>query len=395
MDLTINSPIQLLDNKASSIIEADRQFCLCNPTTRNRVQRMLTTSWQLSISSQNTTNSWSGTFIKLCDRIINVPINLVSWIKETHCGISKLVGARLISAQFNAGHTQQQSQEIIDTVCNTKQPDGYRSEKISMGYGSVNLTGVICYPPSWNENENSDCILFHNPNGHVISQFFSDNKLATTPEDQDDGLITDTPGNLQKGKKYPIILYDYRGTGINKPEGIWRYLPTATAETAIQDGITALHYALTNFSGNITILGSSMGGGIATISLANYLDATNDSKNIESRVNLISHDSYTTTSCVMIPQYPSFANNVGSLLKSHIDAEESMQCLSHRNVKIIVLAHEKDDIIPKEARMSRFLPKSDNISSYTSERSGHANLSKDQLVVINNKTEQSLEDFFT
>jgi hypothetical protein len=348
---------------------------------------MTETRQQLSVLSQSTTNSWASTFVNLCDRIISTPMDLVNWMKETHFGISKLVGARLISAQFDVDHTQQQSQEIIETVCNTKHPDGYRTEKISMNYGSVNLTGVICYPPDWNENENSDCILYHNPNGHVISVFFSDNKLATTPEGQDDGLITDTPGNLQKLKKLPVILYDYRGTGINKPEGIWRYLPTATAETAIQDGITALHYALTNFSGNITILGSSMGGGIATISLANYLDATNDEKNIESRVNLINHDSYTTTSCVMIPQYPSFANNFGSLLNSHIDAQEAMQCLSHRDVKTLVLAHEDDNIIPKEARISRFLPESDNISKYTSERSGHANLSKDQLAAINNNTE--------
>jgi hypothetical protein len=354
---------------------------------------MTETRQQLSVLSQSTTNAWASTFINLCDRIISTPMELVNWMKETQFGISKLVGARLISAQFNVDHTQQQSQKIIETVCNTNQHEGYRTEKISMNYGSVNLTGVICYPPDWNENENSDCILFHNPNGHVISQFFSDNKLATTSEDQIDGLITDTPGNLQKLKKCPIILYDYRGTGINKPEGIWRYLPTATAETATQDGITALHYALTNFSGNITILGSSMGGGIATISLANYLDATNDPENIESRVNLISHDSYTTTSCVMIPQYPSFANNLGSLLNSHIDAQEAMQCLSYRNVKILVLAHEDDNIIPKEARISRFLPKSDNIHSYTSERSGHANLSKDQITAINNKTEHSLKDF--
>jgi hypothetical protein len=384
MNLNIKNQELCFDNKVDTTVKDDHQLCPCKPSSRWRVQRMLAGNKQLSISLQRTANSGVDVATSLYNRIINISTNLVNWMFKTNFGVSKLVGVRLISAQLHILHAQQQSRKIIDTVCNAEQADGCRFEKISMSYGSVNLSGVICYPPGWDANENSDCILYHNPNGHTISQFFSNNKLATTDEGQVDGVITDTPGNMQKLKNCPIILYDYRGTGINKTEGIWYYLPTATAETAIEDGITALHYALTRFSGNVIILGSSMGGGIATVSLANYLDATDDCKNIESRVTIINHDSYTTTSCVMIPQYPNLANTLGSWLKSQIDAQEAMECLSKRTVKILVLAHGKDNIIPKGARMITFFPveSSTTTSSFTSERFGHANLSADQLVAI-------------
>ena len=364
--------------------------CTCRKAGKLRVQKMHVAEHQLKLSQQ-TKAPWLDAAKKLFIRAISMPTETINYLSETRFGIAKLVGYRLISAQMYEAHNPTKSREIIETACQAKHPDGYRVEKISMSYGAVSLDGVICYPDGYGSSKNSDCILYNNPNAYIISQFFDNNKLAVTPEEQiDGGDITQTPGNMLKLKKSPIILYDYRGTGINRTEGYLGLLPTATSETVIQDGITALHYALSNFSGNICILGSSMGGGISTIAVANYLDAIDNPQSIENRLTLINHDSYTTTSRVMMPEYPYLADTIGATLGSQIDAEEAMQCLGKRSIKVVVLAHEQDSVIDKRARMVEFLPKSaTNISSFISNQNGtelHARLSIDQVKEVSKHT---------
>ena len=70
------------------------------------------------------------------------------------------------------------------------------------------------------------------------------------------------------------------------------------------------------------------------------------------------------------------------MLGANLDAMAPMKNMINRGIKVTVLYHTKDPVIPFGARMGDFiqtLPENANISVLSSPQYGHANLSPDMV----------------
>ncbi|WP_257296160.1 alpha/beta hydrolase [Endozoicomonas sp. YOMI1] len=283
------------------------------------------------------------------------------WMVENRLGVAKFVGIPLVLSQvfpwlgknypdkfpfLRQFPNLQESREIVNAACEKANTNGFRTEYLTIKQDSGILHGVICYPPDWDPN-NSHCILYNNPNGMVLSQLLVRGYLNPGS----------APGRIQSEKKCPVILYDYRGTGLNQSDGLSGYLPFSTYETVVQDGVAALGYALENFE-RVYVAGTSLGGGVATAALARRLEASGGQD--DSRVELLSHDSFTTTSRVVIPDRPRLADFLGWLVGGNLDAEAPMRKLIDRKINIVSLNHRDDPVIPRGARMSELIESLDH-----------------------------------
>ena len=324
--------------------------------------------------------------------------SFAGWMIENRLGLSKLLGCRLVSAQYRylfsaKAHFPATSQAIIDSACDATHEDGFRTEKITLSHGATTLCGVICYPAGRQSTPSSDLIIFNNMNGTTISNFFDKDRLASTSHGLPDGEPTETPGNIQRILGCPVLLYDYTGTGINKRAGLLRHAPAATGETVIRDAMAVLHTAL-NQPGidNIILMGSSLGGGVATVALERYLSNLSEDEAIRTkkRLTLINHDSYSTTSRVVIPQFPEFADTLGWLCGAHIDASTPMkQLVEYHKVNTVILSRQSDHTIRKGSRMYEMFAntsaKESHFSWHHSELPGHSGLSVDQAAFLRKK----------
>lgn len=288
----------------------------------------------------------------------------VNWMIENRGGLAKIAGLAIIPAQYSA-NDHASSNKIINNHLNVGLRNGY-IEKISIPIGDNSIEGIICYPKNWKKEDNGRCIVYHNPNGVATAGFFEDDNLSWTP------------GEIFETRNCPIILYDYRGVGLNQdvtsPSSLKFH---ATYESIVADGQAALKYALTKFD-KIEVMGSSLGGGVATASLDRHL--TKNPLDTNRIIQLINHDSFTTTPRVIFPNNPRIADCLGYVVGANLDAMTPMKNLINRGVKVTVLCHTKDPIIPFGARMGDFvqtLPKRANAIVFASPQYGHADLSSD------------------
>lgn len=152
-----------------------------------------------------------------------------------------------------------------------------------------------------------------------------------------------------------------------------------TYESIVVDGQAALEYTLNKFH-KVEVMGSSLGGGVATASLDRYLTKTPlDTNRI---TQLVNHDSFTNTPRVIFPNNPLIADFLGDVVGANLDAMTPMKNLINRGVKVSVFYHTKDPIIPVGARMGDFiqtLPKKGNVTVFASHQYSHANLSSDMV----------------
>lgn len=341
--------------------------------------------------------------------VISQCASVAGWMFENRLGLSRLVGCRLVSAQYRylfsaKAHFPAKSQAIIDSACDATHEDGFRTEKITLSHDATTLCGVICYPAGRQSTPSSDLVIFNNMNGTTISNFFDKDRLASTSHGLPDGEPTETPGNIQRLLGCPVLLYDYTGTGINKKAGLLRHAPAATGETAIKDAMAVLHTAL-NQPGidNITLIGSSLGGGVATVALERYLSnlSEDEAKRTKKRLTLVNHDSYSTTSRVVIPQFPEFADTLGWLCGAHIDAATPMKkLLGYHKVNTIILSRESDHTIRKGSRMYEMFANAsaqeNHLSWHHSDLPGHSGLSEDQAAFLKTRLSSlSMHECFT
>ena len=312
-------------------------------------------------------------------RSISIALFPFNWMIENRLGVAKFVGIAMVPSQLfpwlgkhfpdlipelREFPDLQKSREIVAAACETGSTNSRRIEPLKINTDFGELNGVICFPSDW-DRENEQCILYHNPNGIVLSQLLQTGHLHPLS----------TPGQIQSEIKCPVILYDYRGTGLNQTDGLLGYFPFSTYETVVQDGVTALGYALERFQ-HVYVAGSSLGGGVATASLQRHLEAKGGQD--DARVKLLSHDSFTTTSRVVIPSRPRLADSLGWLVGGNLDAETPMRKLIDRGVAVKVLNHTHDPVIPEGARMSEFAnTQSGNISVFESPYPDHAVLTND------------------
>ncbi|MEN9343745.1 MAG: Chlamydia protein [Chlamydiota bacterium] len=286
---------------------------------------------------------------------------------ETCGGLASLIDFNISQAQLLCPGTWQSNKAIESCI-----ESGLEVEKFDCSEGRFGdlLYGIIYYPKDFNKLCNSSCALYHNPNGITIAQYFVN------------GQLTGTPAEIVKLFNCPLVMYDYRGTGLNssntsristEDEIDWSML--------VQDGKTILRYALEKFS-TVNVIGSALGGGVATVSLERYLTANPTDRQ---KVALINHDSFSTSAAVAFPRYQAIANCVGWALNSYLDAKTSMKELIKHEVAIIVLCHNKDPIIPEKARMADLIGTQDiskNTRVFRSTQYGHGNFSSDMVSAV-------------
>ena len=233
----------------------------------------------------------------------------------------------------------------------------------------TSLEGIIYYPKNWNPQDKSRCLIYHNPNGTTVGEYFVWN---------DD--LSWTPKKFRELAKCPIILYDYRGTGLSSENHNFQ----PTCESIIADGEKALQYALNQFQ-SVDVVGSSLGAGVATASLDRHLKkAPEDCQ----RVRLFNHDSFSTTPRVLMPNWPTIADWGGWAVGALLEAKTPMKNLIQKEIPITVLCHLDDPVIPKGARMAEYvagLPPAQNVSILYSPDHGHANLSSDMIQSLTEK----------
>jgi hypothetical protein len=292
-------------------------------------------------------------------------VRTVNWVIENRGGFAFLTGLVMVPSQFLGPKAELANQVIADAA----NREDFQLERFSLPVkdSGTSVEGVIYYPRDWDQSDRSRCVLYHNPNGITASGYFEDGRLAWTPAE------------ILKLAKCPILMYDYRGTGLSSENTCMSSLAfKPTYETVAVDGQTALGYALENFE-SVSVVGSSLGGGVATVSLARHLNENPDDVR---RVTLTNHDSFSTTPKVVMPGWPRVANWAGWALGGLLDAETPMKSLIGRGIPITVLCHDRDPVIPRGARMAEFIeaqPVAQNVSVIHSPEYGHANLSQDMV----------------
>ena len=218
---------------------------------------------------------------------------------------------------------------------------------IEIPIGENNLKAIL-YSRDAQSDISDSVILHHNPQAATVANYFINGTL----------LPHTALGQLVKWFNLPMIFYDYRAAGLNSDGHTWNdILPFATPQSLIEDGKAVLTYALKHYK-NVLIIGSSLGGGVGTLSLNEYLkENPSDAK----RAWLINHDSFTTIPRVVLPKYPNLADNIGWVVGAQLDASNAMENLLKLDVPVAIFCHDLDPIIPAGARMANWvenLPKS-------------------------------------
>jgi hypothetical protein len=293
-------------------------------------------------------------------------IEAIYWLIVNRGGFAFLTSSILVPSQYRCPNAEK-SEEIINQAVRSNPAS---IEVLDLPhYDGNSLKCVIYYPKNFNRKDHSRCLIYNNPNCATVADFIKNGNLFSTP------------AKLLKLAKCPIIMYDYRGTGLNssgnQTSRFFKYRPTVTS--IITDGHRILDHALQNYK-KVTTVGSSLGGAVATASL---MDATIRKPPLDrDRVQLINHDSFTATTSVITPKWPKIASWIGWTIGALLDATNPMKNLIEQGRRVTILNHQNDPIIPRGAQMADFvsnLPKAENVSVLTSPEYGHAYLSKDMI----------------
>lgn len=349
-------------------------------------------------TSSTSLSSFFGSSTETTMKSMDATSDAVKWLVDNRLGFAFVAGLVMVPSQF-MGPNAEDSMSIVRSACECRSGMTY-AEHGSFTRDDITLRYVVYYPKGKQAYDNSRCVLYHNPNGITVAGY-----LAT-------GSLEWTPAQIVDLEKCPIVLYDYRGTGINRdsdPNSSSCSAFKPTYKTVVDDGALMLEYVLCSFV-NISVWGSSLGGGVATASLNQYIEEVPVSA---SRVSLTNHDSFTTTPEVVFPSGGSVARFVGKCVGGSIDAATPMLNLLTKNIAITILCHLKDPVIPAGARMaelvlgvkilshtsrpnaipnademkrfSNAIVNQDNVTLFISKHTGHADLSDDMMKALRSK----------
>lgn len=305
----------------------------------------------------------------LFSRAIDTVTDIVRWPIENRLGVAKLFGSLVVPAQFTRPNLP--SFQLLTEACNHRnQKSGHRVQLDLALYGDTKLLVAVCYPPNWPNGDTSRCVLYHNPNKITIASYFrrnyydaggsEQNRLEFQPRISHSGLKNFTadqvtraahsPGIIQDMRQCPVILYDYRGAGIN--EQATPFFPTC--QTVVEDGQATLHYALTHFD-QVEVFGTSLGGAVATASLDRYQWCSTDVlKDRVKKVNVL--DSFSDTSHALFPTQGQWIENLGWLFGAHLDGKKHVGSLISKGFNVAISNHTHDEIISPEAQLASHIP---------------------------------------
>lgn len=259
---------------------------------------------------------------------------------------AKVAGLALVPSQF-IGPNAKNAHLIVDgAIRNVPSPIIERIEKFEIAREQgIKLQGVILYPKEWIP-DHQKCLVYHHPNTNTIAGYFLNEFVSDT-----------IPFQLLQKAKCPLIMYDYRGTGISRPNKADEdtFIPTINFDqmpcinTVSTDGCAVLEYVMNRFH-SVAVWGSSLGGGVATVACDAYLKKYPADAE---RLSLYNHDSFTSTGAVILPNCLNF---IASLLNGNLDAETAMRRVVKRGVKTSILFHKLDPLIREGAQMARIAP---------------------------------------
>ncbi|MDX8431667.1 MAG: hypothetical protein SNF33_07710 [Candidatus Algichlamydia australiensis] len=204
---------------------------------------------------------------------------------------------------------------------------------------SRDLTGYLLYPDSWDRLNKSKCVVFNTRCDFTIAQQFNDNGHWTA-------------ARVAEVAECPVLLYDYAGSGLNYDvsarDDSTSLKTSATYQSIVVDGVGALSHAFDLGFKEVINWGIALGGGVAACATQKYLEKHPDKW---ANITVVNHDSFTITPLVYLPNLGWVADRADSSVKGSLDAATPMKKLAERGVKILILYHEIDCVIPEQARM--------------------------------------------
>lgn len=354
--------------------------CSANGTSSGALTSLWDSFKEISLNSIETTSTsleeTSNSSFAFLSASSESSTKIVNWMIENRGGMAQAFGLLLVPAQF-IGKNYKESKKVINDVVVRGRLSNASVEKISINLGdNETLSGVICYPIGWDKSNKSECIVYHNPNGIALASYFNF------------GSFSYTASEFFEIRKCPIILYDYRGVGLNQTPEPTTSLSAfhATYESIVVDGTAALNFALSQFD-KVEVMGSSLGGGVATASLDRYLNQ--HPKKIKCIKQLVNHDSFTTTPRVVFTSLTVAADALGYLVGAHLDAMTPMKKLIDKGVRVTVLCHLSDPVIPAGARMAEYVGpiKDRNVTVFNVDQYGHADLSSRMIDLLTSQND--------
>jgi hypothetical protein len=220
---------------------------------------------------------------------------------------------------------------------------------------SKSLDFIIYYHDKSMMKNVNKCVLFFNPNGAVVADYFSGHEWTRTTKSLIGAGFRNfmfMPAFLSQLENCPVIIPDYRGAGLGKRpitvSGIFTDYQIdfqADAWSMQEDAFKMIHTAASMF-GSVSIWGSSIGGGASTVGLADFLSSYPDEA---FRFQLTNHNSFKSTASVVTNV--ALGSYFISGLDANLKADKAMDTIIEMNVPVTVIAHLEDPIIPPSSRM--------------------------------------------
>lgn len=297
-----------------------------------------------------TTMSESSGLVSLWNAASPEEVNLdTNWMVKTRGGTSYYSGP-----QIPDNKNEKCAENKINYTCRYNTQDGWSVNRFRFPTPEGIVAGVKCYPPLFNRTLTEKCVVYCNPLGSAVGDYF-----------ENDSFIY-TPSRIAKLRQCPIYLFDYRGISLSKNANEKRF--DLSYYSIIEDTKKVVHQALTYYK-EVEIWGSSFGG-LAAFAAADALTSLNP--NYNKRIKLLVLDCMSWTG--------------GWPLKQHINAQTCLDNLVKRKISITLLSHIDDPVIPEKVRIAKYAINyyQDKTKVYESPSFGHGNLNDDMVEFIKN-----------
>jgi hypothetical protein len=254
---------------------------------------------------------------------------------------NKILGYLILPSQSLYNHQKLNSNldtRLFDYVDNFK--------KIQINENGIKLNIIICSPSDREDKNNNRCSILCNPNASTAYHFAAE--------------IVDPPGMKSRPsiasaifEKGTVILWDYPNTGINcdiNEENV------VAEDQIINSAEAVIQYANKNYD-NVDILGLSLGGGVATVSLERFLTKNKDVDHSKFQVAVF--NSFTTIPSVVLPDSFKISSFLGWLVGVGMDSETAVKYLISHNICTIIYNNSNDNVIPARARLASSVESND------------------------------------
>lgn len=200
---------------------------------------------------------------------LNTTAEVTQWCYMERMGIAKIAGMAMVPSQYDGRNLEDCNQIVESAIRNVPNQCVKSIGRIEItSETGVTVKGIMIYPLKY-DPQGTRCIVYNNPNACTIPEFLNGGY----------GLNPHSPPYqlLELRQTCPLLMYDYRGTGISQKKysesslsSFETFVEKPSYRTLSEDGSTVLEYAMNRFN-TVEVWGSSLGGGVATIACETYL----------------------------------------------------------------------------------------------------------------------------